>query len=149
MIIVKLVKLVKLFIQLFQLNSVKQKVSQVFQSEIWSEIRTEIRSEIWLLQSPLYAYKLCLRRRKVRTRPCTTVRDSEEILGGYSLQKYLSVWLMGISFLISLNNPLFKNITHVGSFCYLVIWCICVFVFLYLHVWLMWISFLISLNNPL
>ena len=109
MIIVKLVKLVKLFIQLFQLNSVKQKVSQVFQSEIWSEIRTEIRSEIWLLQSPLYAYKLCLRRRKVRTRPCTTVRDSEEILGGYSLQKYLSVWLMGISFLISLNNPFFKH----------------------------------------
>ena len=85
----------------------------------------------------------------VKTRPCTTVRDSEEILGGYSLQKYLSVWFMGISFLISLNNPLFKNIPHVGSFCYLVIWCICVFVFLYLHVWCMQVSFLISLNNPL
>ena len=47
---------------------------------------------------------------------------------------YLHVWLMGIPFLISLNNPLFKNIPHVGSFCYLVIWCICVFVYLYFRI---------------
>ena len=37
---------------------------------------------------------------------------------------------MGISFLISLNNPLFKNILHVGSFWHFVICCICVFVYL-------------------
>ena len=29
---------------------------------------------------------------------------------------YLRVWHMGILFLISLNNPLFKNIPHAGSF---------------------------------
>ena len=29
---------------------------------------------------------------------------------------------MGISFLISLNNPLFKNIPHVRSFWHFVIW---------------------------
>merc|ERR1712208_167468 len=29
---------------------------------------------------------------------------------------YLCVGHMGINFLISLNNPLFKNIPHVGSF---------------------------------
>ena len=34
---------------------------------------------------------------------------------------------MGISFLISLNNPLLKNMPHVGSFLHLTIWCICVF----------------------
>ena len=62
---------------------------------------------------------------------------------------YSPIWLMGMSFLISLNNPLFKNIQHVGSFWYFIICCICVFVFLYLHVWFMEISFLISLNNPL
>merc|ERR1712020_285125 len=37
---------------------------------------------------------------------------------------------MGISFLIPLNNPLFKNIPHVGSFWHFVICCICVFVYL-------------------
>merc|ERR1711989_8708 len=37
---------------------------------------------------------------------------------------------MGISFLISLNNPLFKNMPHVGSFWQFVICCICVFVYL-------------------
>ena len=31
-----------------------------------------------------------------------------------------------------MNNPLFKNIPHVGSFWHLVICCICVFVYLYL-----------------
>ena len=40
---------------------------------------------------------------------------------------YLRVWRMGISFLIPLNNPLFKNMPHVGSFWHLTIWCICVF----------------------
>ena len=44
----------------------------------------------------------------------------------------LRVWHMGISFLICLNNPLFKNIPHVGSFWHFVICCICVFVYLYL-----------------
>ena len=43
---------------------------------------------------------------------------------------YLHVWLMEISFLISLNNPLFKNIQHVGSFWYFVMCFICVFVYL-------------------
>ena len=42
---------------------------------------------------------------------------------------YLCVWLMEISFLISLNKPLFKTIQHVGSFWYFVICCICVFVY--------------------
>ena len=41
---------------------------------------------------------------------------------------YLRFWHMGISFLIYLNNPLFKNILHVGSFWHVVICCICVFV---------------------
>ena len=41
---------------------------------------------------------------------------------------YLRFWHMGISFLIYLNNPLFKNILHVGSFWHFVICCICVFV---------------------
>ena len=36
---------------------------------------------------------------------------------------------MGISFLISLNNPLFKNILHNGSFWHFVICCICVFLY--------------------
>ena len=40
---------------------------------------------------------------------------------------YLFFWYMGISFLKSLNNPLFKDIPHVGSFRHFVIWCICVF----------------------
>ena len=43
---------------------------------------------------------------------------------------YLHVWFIGISFLISLNNSLFKNIQHVGAFWYFVICCICVFVYL-------------------
>ena len=43
---------------------------------------------------------------------------------------YLRVWHMGISFFISLNNPLFKNIPHVRSFWHFVICCICVFVYL-------------------
>ena len=43
---------------------------------------------------------------------------------------YLHGWLMEISFLISLNNPLFKNIQHVGSFWYFVMCFICVFVYL-------------------
>ena len=42
---------------------------------------------------------------------------------------YLRVWHMGISFFISLNNPLFKNIPHVRSFWHFVICCICVFVY--------------------
>merc|ERR1711989_295194 len=37
---------------------------------------------------------------------------------------------MGIKFLISLNNPLFKNMPHVGSFSHFLICCICVFVYL-------------------
>merc|ERR1712173_111461 len=61
-------------------------------------------------------------------------------LGSYGWQRhlcicvfvflYLCVRHMGISFLISLNNPLFKNIPHVGSFWHFVICCICVFVYL-------------------
>ena len=42
---------------------------------------------------------------------------------------YLRVWRMGISFLIPLNNPLFKNMPHVGSFWHLTICCVCVFVY--------------------
>jgi len=77
---------------------------------------------LWMLvESHLYLYLI-----EWKTRPCTTVRDSEDILGQYSLQKYLCVWLMGISFLISLNNPIFKNIPRVVCFWYLVIWCICI-----------------------
>ena len=45
---------------------------------------------------------------------------------------YLCVCHMEIPFFISLNNPLFKNIPHVGSFWHFVICCICVFVYLYL-----------------
>ena len=44
---------------------------------------------------------------------------------------YLHVWHMEMSFLISLNNPLFKNMPYVGSFWQFVICCICVFVYLY------------------
>ena len=43
---------------------------------------------------------------------------------------YLRVWHVWISFLIPLNNPLFKNIPHVGSIWHFVICCICVFVYL-------------------
>ena len=43
---------------------------------------------------------------------------------------YLCVRHMGISFLISLNNPLFKNMPYVGSFWHFIICCICVFVYL-------------------
>ena len=75
-----------------------------------------------------------------------------QLLGKISVQD--NVNHMGISFLISLNNPLLKNVPHVGSFWHFIITCICVFVyfvfvFLYLHVWHMGISFLTSLNNPL
>ena len=42
---------------------------------------------------------------------------------------YLHVWHMGVSFLIPLNNPLFKNIPHIGSFWYFIICCICVFLY--------------------
>jgi len=47
---------------------------------------------------------------------------------------------MGISYLIPLNNPLFKNMPFVGSFRHLVMRCICVFVYLYLciFVWDTW-----------
>jgi len=43
-------------------------------------------------------------------------------------------WHIGISFLMSLNNPLFKNIPHIGSFwhfviCFICVFCICIFVF--------------------
>ena len=53
---------------------------------------------------------------------------------------------------ISLNNRLFKNIPHCGSFWQFVICCICVFVyfvfvFLYMHVWHMGTSLLIPFNN--
>ena len=41
---------------------------------------------------------------------------------------YFRFWHMGISFLTSLNNPLFKNISHGGFFWHFVICCICVFV---------------------
>ena len=41
---------------------------------------------------------------------------------------YLRFWHMGISFLTSLNNPLFRNIPHGGFFWHFVICCICVFV---------------------
>ena len=34
---------------------------------------------------------------------------------------------MEISFLIPLNNPIFKNIPHVGSFWHFIMCCICVF----------------------
>ena len=50
--------------------------------------------------------------------------------------------------MIPLNNPLFKNIPHMGSFWYFIICCICVFVYLYLcicafdpweyHFWYPW-----------
>ena len=43
---------------------------------------------------------------------------------------YLRIWHMGVSFLIPLNNPLFKNIPHVGSFWHFAICRICVFVYL-------------------
>ena len=36
---------------------------------------------------------------------------------------------MGILFLIPLNNPLFKNIPHIGSFWYFIICSICVFLY--------------------
>ena len=42
---------------------------------------------------------------------------------------YLCVWHTGMSFLISLNNHFFKNIPHVGAFCFFVICCVCVFVY--------------------
>ena len=62
-----------------------------------------------------------------------------------------------ISFMTSLNNPLFRNIPHgvffwqfvICCICVFVCLCICVFVFLYLRFWHMRISFLTSLNNPL
>ena len=60
---------------------------------------------------------------------------------------YMCVRQMGMSFLISLNNPLFKNIPHVGSFWHFVVCCICVFVYLCMRH--LGISFLTSLNNPL
>ena len=40
---------------------------------------------------------------------------------------YLRIWHMGVSFLIPLNNPLFKNIPHIGFFWYFITCCICVF----------------------
>ena len=49
---------------------------------------------------------------------------------------YLHVWLMGISFLIPLNNSCLKNIPHVGSFWHLLILCICVFVYLCICIFL-------------
>ena len=42
---------------------------------------------------------------------------------------YLCVRHLGISFFKSLNNPLFKNIPHVGSFWHFVVGRICVFVY--------------------
>ena len=54
-----------------------------------------------------------------------------------------------ISFLISLNTPLFKNIQHVGAFWYFVICCICVFVFVPLCMRHLVISVLISLDQVL
>ena len=62
---------------------------------------------------------------------------------------HLCVWHTGISFLISLNNPLFKNIPRVGSFWHFVIRCICVFVFGYLCMRHLVISVLISLDLEL
>ena len=43
---------------------------------------------------------------------------------------YLRILHIEISFLISLNNPLFTNIPHVGSFWHFIICCICVFMYL-------------------
>ena len=72
---------------------------------------------------------------------------------------YLHVWFMAISFFISSNNLLFKNIQHVGSFWYFVVCficvfvylciCICVFVFVYLCMRHLVISVLISLDQVL
>ena len=42
-----------------------------------------------------------------------------------------SLCCMRIQFLTPLNNPLFKNMPHVGSFWHFVICCICVFVYVY------------------
>ena len=55
---------------------------------------------------------------------------------------------------ISLNNRLFKNMPHVGSFWQFVICCICVFVYfvfvmLYMRVWHMGTSLLIPFYNHL
>ena len=44
---------------------------------------------------------------------------------------YLHVWHMEMLFLISLNNPIFKNMPQVGRFWHLIICCIFVCVYLY------------------
>ena len=64
------------------------------------------------------------------------------------------IWHTGISYLISLNPMLFKNIAHVGSFKYFlfVYSCICVFMYLCICVFYIWytgMSYLISLNPML
>ena len=62
---------------------------------------------------------------------------------------------MGISFLISLNNPLFKNIVEsfwhfvICCICVAMYLCICIFVFLYLCMRHLVISVLISLDQEL
>ena len=71
----------------------------------------------------------------------------------FCIRRLIHTWEY-YSFLIPLNNPLFKNIPHVGGFWHFVICCTCVFVyfvfvFLYLCIQHMWIQFLISFNNPL
>ena len=50
------------------------------------------------------------------------------------------IWHTGISYLISLNPMLFKNIAHVGSFKYFlfVYSCICVFMYLCICVFYIW-----------
>ena len=47
---------------------------------------------------------------------------------------YLCVWHMWITYLIPLNNPIFKNIPYVGSWWHFVICRICVFA--YLCIWI-------------
>ena len=50
--------------------------------------------------------------------------------------QYFRVSHMGISFLISLNNLLLKNLPHVGSFRHFIICCMCVFLYLYFCIYL-------------
>ena len=58
---------------------------------------------------------------------------------------------MGISYLIPLNNPLFKNMPFVGSFRHLVMCCICVFVFVYfcMRHWAVWTEPELFCKEPL
>ena len=61
------------------------------------------------------------------------------------------IWYTGMSYLISLNPMLLKNIAHVGSFKHFVFVYLRIYVFMYLcicvlNIWYMGMSYLISLN---